>query len=492
MSEATPDHDPTVDYTDPLDSPEAGGRAIRGVALRTIMFGAGLLLNLAAVPFMIRHLGPVDYGYYITVASIVFLVGAVTEAGLTNLGVRHWAAGDAEDRREMVRNLIGLRLALTLAGLLLATGIAAIAGAPRIIVAGTFVYGLGLLVSMIAYTYAVPLAASLRLGTTSALDFLRQALLAIGTLVLVVAGAKLMGFFALWVVVSAVAVAATAMIVRGEISIRPAFDRKRWLEFLRQSIAYSIAAAVGLIYFRVAVVSISALSTDLEAGYYAAPFRIIETAANIPWMFVTSVFPILARAATRDTARLRYAVQRVTEVGLIVGVWMTLVLIVAARPAVEVIGGLPEFAPSIPVLRLQALTLVSTFLVATWSLLLLSLHEHRTLLIANGLAVVVAVIAAVLLIPPLGAEGGALTTIVAETFLAGAYIVAQRRSHPEISISLGVLPKLLLAAALGAAIVFSPLPDLVEAVILSVVYFAVLLATRAVPFEVFSALRPRV
>jgi O-antigen/teichoic acid export membrane protein len=157
-----------------------------------------------------------------------------------------------------------------------------------------------------------------------------------------------------------------------------------------------------------------------------------------------------------------------------------------------VIGGLPEFAPSIPVLRLQALTLVSTFLVATWSLLLLSLHQHRTLLIANALAVVVAVIAAVLLIPPMGAEGGALTTIAAETFLAGAYIVAQRRSHPEISIALGVLPKLVLAGALGCAIAFSPLPDLVEAVILSVVYFAVLLATRAVPFEVFSALRSRV
>ena len=93
MSEASPEHDPAADFGDPLDSPEAGGRAIRGVAVRTILFGAGLLLNLAAVPFMIRHLGPVDYGYYITVASIVFLVGAVTEAGLTNLGVRHWAAG---------------------------------------------------------------------------------------------------------------------------------------------------------------------------------------------------------------------------------------------------------------------------------------------------------------------------------------------------------------------------------------------------------------
>ena len=143
-------------------------------------------------------------------------------------------------------------------------------------------------------------------------------------------------------------------------------------------------------------------------------------------------------------------------------------------------------------LRLQALTLVSTFLVATWSLLLLSLHEHRALLITNALAVGVAIIAAVLLIPPLGAEGGALTTIAAETFLAGAYIVAQRRSHPEVSITIGILPKLFLAGLLGCAAVLLPIPDLVQAVVLSIVYFAVLLATRAVPFEVFSALRSRV
>jgi O-antigen/teichoic acid export membrane protein len=489
MSELAPDHDPAAD--DPLDRPEAGGRAIRGVAIRTITFGGGLVLNLLAVPFMIRHLGPVDYGYYITVASIVFLVGAVTEAGLTNLGVRHWAAGDVADRRDMVRNLIGLRLALTLAGLLLATGIAALAGAPRVVVLGTFVYGMGLLVSMIAYTYAVPLSASLRLGTTSALDFLRQALLAVGTIVLVILGASLLPFFALWVVVSAVAVVATAAFVRGEISIRPAFDAAKWLEFLKASIAYSIAAAVGLIYFRVAVVSISALSTDLEAGYYAAPFRIIETAANLPWMFVTSVFPILARAATRDLDRLRYAVQRVTEVGLIFGIWMTLVLILAAEPAMAVIGGLPEFEPSIPVLRLQALTLVSTFLVATWSLLLLSLHEHRTLLICNGLAVVVAIVAAVILIPPMGAEGGALTTIAAETFLAGAYIVAQQRKHPEVRFGLGVLPKLALATALGAALLLTPLPPVAQAAVASLVYFAALLATRGIPLELWSALRPR-
>jgi hypothetical protein len=43
---------------DLLDSPEAGGTAIRGVLVRTILFGAGLVVSLVTVPFLVRHLGP--------------------------------------------------------------------------------------------------------------------------------------------------------------------------------------------------------------------------------------------------------------------------------------------------------------------------------------------------------------------------------------------------------------------------------------------------
>jgi O-antigen/teichoic acid export membrane protein len=489
MSEAVPDHDPAIDL---LDRPEAGGTAIRGVAIRTLLFGAGLLLNLASVPFMVRHLGPVQYGYYITVSSIVFIIGAVTEAGLTNLGVRYWAAADhRQDRRELMRNLVGLRVLLTSAGLLIAGAVCAAAGARPIVIKGVFVYGLGLLVSMVAYTYAVPLTASLRLGTTSFLDFLRQALLAGGTLALVAAGASLLPFFALWVIVSGIVVVITAVIVRGEMSVRPAFHWPTWGRFVREAITYSLASAVGLVYFRVAMVLIAFLSTDLEAGYYATAFRIVEVATNLPWLLVSSVFPILARAATTDMNRLRYAAQRIVEVSVMVGGWMTLCLVAGARLGIDVIGGLPEFQPSVVVLQLQALTLVSTFLVAAWSLVLLSLHEHRALLRANLVALAVAVVAAVVLIPPLGARGGAITTVVAETVLAAAYYVALRRSHPELAVSMEVLPRIALAIAAAAAASFVPAPDVVQVALVTLVYAGVLLAMRAVPEELWHALRSR-
>ncbi len=58
-----------------------------------------LLLSLVSVPFMTRHLGVVDYGHYVTVSSIIFIIGGLTEAGLTNLGTREYSVLEAGGAR---------------------------------------------------------------------------------------------------------------------------------------------------------------------------------------------------------------------------------------------------------------------------------------------------------------------------------------------------------------------------------------------------------
>ena len=93
---------------DVLDSGEAGGKAIRGGAFRTVGYFGNLLLSLASVPFMIRHLEAADYGKYVAVSAIVFIIGGVTEAGLTNLGIREYSV---LDRRERDRLLAPVRVA---------------------------------------------------------------------------------------------------------------------------------------------------------------------------------------------------------------------------------------------------------------------------------------------------------------------------------------------------------------------------------------------
>jgi O-antigen/teichoic acid export membrane protein len=475
---------------DVLDSPEAGATAIRGVLLRSVFYGAGLLVSLATVPFLIRHLGPVDYGFYVTVGAIVFIVGGITEGGLTNLGLRHYSADStAEERAAIVRNLVGVRLVLTTIGIALATGVAALAGAASEIVVGIPLYGAGLLLTMISASYAIPLQANLRLGLTSGLEFLRQTLNSAGTLALVAIGAGLYAFFGLWIAVCALITVLTAGIVRKHVSIRPAFHTPTWRRYLGDAFAYGVASAAGLIYFRMAATLMTFLSTDLETGYFGAAFRVLETGTTIPWLFVTSVFPILARAATSDRVRLRYASQKVLEVGLIVGAAMTLVLTVGAQPVMQLAGG-DEFADAVPALRVQGVVLLGTVFVSTWSLLLLSLDEQRALLAVNGTAVVVSCAAAFVLIPEYGAVGGSIVVLIAEGLVAVASAIVLRLRHPDIAPRFIPLWRVCAAAGFSLLGLLVPAGPIVQTLATMVLYAVGILVLRAIPAELWRALRP--
>ena len=94
---------------------------------------------------MIRHLGAVDYGYFVTVSSIVFVLGGITEAGLTNLAVRELSVLPRAEHGPFLRNVVGLRLVLTATGTALATALTAVTGAPAAVVQGTAISGFALL-----------------------------------------------------------------------------------------------------------------------------------------------------------------------------------------------------------------------------------------------------------------------------------------------------------------------------------------------------------
>jgi len=476
---------------DVLDSGEAGGRAIRGGALFTGSYAVGLLLSVASVPFMIRHLGVVDYGYYVAVSAIVFIIGGFTEAGLTNLGIREYSQLPPEEREPYLRDLVGLRLVLTTIGVLVATGLSAATGSPSVVVAGVGIAGLGLLVQLTQQTYTVPLTVQLRMGWISVLGIIRQATLSGLFIALVLLNAGLIAFFWANVIMGVVVTAITLALIRGTAPLLPAFHAPSWKRILKETLPYALAAAVGLIYFRIAVVLMSYVSTDEETGIFSAAFRIVEVVGVLPWLLVSAGFPILARAARDDEERLGYALQKIFEVAAVFGVFIALGLAVAAPVAISVVAG-EDFDASVPVLRLQAAGLVTSFLMVTWTYALLSLRLYRPLLVANGAAAIVAVVATVALAPPLGAEGAAIATVLAEATLAGVSLAGLRRHRPALRPELGVVPKV--AAAFAAAVAVAllvPAPALVLSFLAGGVYAAIALALGAVPGEAIAALRRR-
>ncbi|HEY7933294.1 MAG TPA: polysaccharide biosynthesis C-terminal domain-containing protein [Solirubrobacteraceae bacterium] len=477
--------------SDILDSSEAGGRYLRGGGLRLVAYCAGLLVGLGVTPFVVRHLHSVGWGHYVAVNALIFIVGALTEGGLANLGVRELSTADEPERREYMRSLLGLRLALTAVGTACAIGFELLTGSETVLVEGTAIACVGLLLTNLQLTLALPLTAELRLGWLAVCDFLGQTITAAAMLTLVLLGASLLPFFAVTAIATTVTLALVVMLVRNQLTLRPAFHPSRWRALLSDSIVYSAATALGVVYFRLVVVATNLLTSAHQTGYFGLGFRIIDIVNAIPWLLVTSAFPILARAARDDIDRLNYALQRLFEGGLILGGWIALGLFVGAPFAIEVLGG-ASFHPSVAVLRILALGVPATFLVATWAFALLSLKRYRELIVVNGVIVVLAIVLCAVLIPAFGARGGAIVTATLEVTLAIGYVFALTRGHPDLRPRLGQTPQIALALALAfAAALVLPVHPVIAVAIGSLVFAAILMTLGALPDELIQALAHR-
>lgn len=475
---------------DLLSTSAAGPAAVRGGALRVGSFFAGTLASVGSAALLFRHLGVVDTGRYATATSLSAVVTGLTDLGLTAIGVREYAVLSGERRESVARNLLGMRLALTVIGVGVMTAFAAIAYG-RLLALGVLIAGGGVLLQNTQATLAVPLMAGLRLGWVSLLDFTRQLVTAALIVILVLAGARLLPFLAAAGAAAAVVLIPTAALVREKIPLRASFERREWLAMLGPVLVYSAAVAAGTLYFRVAIVLVSLIAGAHELGFYSLSFRVVEVLFLLPGLLVGAAFPIFARAARDDPARLGYALGRVFHVSLLLGVWIAVTLAVGARFAILVVGG-HKFLAAVPVLAVQGLGVGASFVGAVWAYGMLSLHLHRLILLFN-LAMLALVAALVGLLAAIdGAEGAAIGTAIAELVGAVSGGLLLVRGRPHLRPSLAPLPLVAIAALAGLAPALATgLPVVVRVVLSSLIYAAALLLLRAIPAELIDLLPGR-
>jgi O-antigen/teichoic acid export membrane protein len=477
---------------DVLDTPQAGPLVIRGGALRLVSYALGTGMTVLSAALLIRYLGSADFGRYVTIVSLVTIVGSVTEAGMTNLGVREFTTLADQPRRHLMSVLLGLRLVLTAVGVVGAVVFTVAADYGEELVAGTALAGAGLIFGVLQATYSIPLATHLLIGRVSALELARQLLTVALIAALVVAEAGIVSLLAVPLPVGVAVAAATAWIVRHRMPLAPTVDLRAWVRLLKVTASFALATAVGTIYVYLAVVLLSLVSTQTETGQFGAAFRVFIVLATVPGLLVATAFPVLARAARDDHERLRYALQRLFETALVLGTAFAMVTVIGAPVAIDIVAG-GGFGPAVDVLRIQGLAMLASFLLATWGFALISLHLHAALLAANLAALVTSATLVLVLGSSSGAEGAAWATLAGEIVLAAGYLIGLVRARRELLPRLGVLPRVAAAALPGIAIGLSGLPAVPATLAAAASYAVAALALGAVPRELTEriAWRPR-
>lgn len=470
-----------------LDEPAAGGRAIRGGAIRSVAYIGGFLLTGLAVPLMTRHLGLANFGRFVTATTVVMIVAGVTEFGLSGVGTREYALASPADRQPLLASLLGLRTALTVSGLLVAAAVMVILSYPDVVVVGVLVSGLGLVLLNTEQTFVIALSAELRWGITSFFDTINASVTGLATLLLVIVGGDLSSFFWISVVSSTAALGAAVYYLRGRIPLRPRFDTTHWRTMLHDTLPYAAAVTIGVFYPRIGLLATSLGSGPRQVGYYSTAYKVVEVIGGMSGLLAGTAFPIFARAGRDDHDRLRYATGKVSDTTLILGAYIALSLVVAAPFIVRVLGP-QSFDPAVPVLRIQALALLFGFVAATWSATLLSLRLHGAILRSTAVGLATAVVLSAVLVPPLGAQGASIASAAAELVVSAAYLYGLTRAHANLRPSLAIVPRLtaISVVALVPSLVLS-LSSMALWGISTAIFVALALLLRILPEEIWHA-----
>jgi O-antigen/teichoic acid export membrane protein len=414
----------------------------------------------------------------------------VTDAGLTAVGSRELAILPVAERPALLRTLVGLRILLTAAGVVVATAFAALAGYPTVVVAGTAVAGLGILLLNTQSTLMMPLSIELRLGAITLVEILRHALTLAGVAVLVLAGASLLPFFGVQVGVGVLVLLLTPLILGGVAGLSPRLDWVTARTLLRESLPIAAAIAMNVVYLRLLMILVSVQTDERETGLFATAFRIFEILLGIPTLVLAVALPLLAVAGAEDRERLRYALQRMTETAVAASLLLVLVTVVLAEEAIVLLGG-EDYREAASTLRVLAFALLGIFVSQVLTLGLVSLRRQRDVALANGLTLVLVVVLGTLLVGAYEGMGAAVAAVATEAVLALLLLGLLARSVHGVPLRLGLLPRILAAGAVGGLVAFVPVTPWLAAPLVAAAFLGAAFALRAVPPEVMPALRRR-
>lgn len=456
--------------------------------MRVSGYALGIAVAAGTSVFLLRHLHVAGFGRYMTVASLVAIVTGVTELGLNSTASRELAllAPDSIERKEILRNILGVRLLITPLAVLGATLFAVLAHYDRAMVLGTLLAGAGAVLVAGQSTMTLPLATDLRLASVVAIDLVKQIVLFLGVATLAAFGASLLPFFGVQIAVGAVALAVTPLFVRRPVW-RPALDRAVWKRLLLQTLPLAVSVALAIVYLRVLIVVMSLISNPTQTGYFATSFRVLETFFGAATIAAAVVLPALAVAGD-DPRRLHYMLQRMIEVSTMIACLLVLLIVILAEPVLELLGG-AAYRPAASVLRVQAIALLPIFVGQMCQFTLIAVRRQSAQAIANAAALVLLFVYGLVLIPLDGARGAAIASVAGEASLTALLLIALRWRGSKLVPNFVFLWKVALAAGVGALVLLvHDGSSWLRAGAAGFAYLSILLLLRAVPPEVLDAI----
>ncbi len=458
--------------------------------LRRVLFNSSVMfagqvtvkiLGLVWLAIIARHLGDARFGHLTYAFSLGSLIGILVEFGFSSVITRA-VARRPEEAARYFSNVLSLRMTLSVISIPLTVFIALHTGATTATLGPVYIAAIS---TSIAGLYA----------TSNSVFFGREKMefpsiiMVVSKLVAILVGLLVvhLGLGMVWIALVFLLEAALNLVISMPVLSRqmgfrftPKVDFAFWRLLIREATPFALALVLGLVYFKIDVVMLSAMKGSRHVGWYSAGYRLLEGLVYLPAAFINTVFPTLSKLKTTSEDRLRTAVAGAWEFMMAFGLPMALGLALVSDRIVWTLFG-EGYVETIPVLRWIGAALFFVFINNFLGVVLGAIDRQKITFYCSLVGVVVNVALNLILIPRYAHLGAARATLVTQVLLAGLFSFLVIR-YTGVRLSPARLVKLAVSGCTMTAVLLAwDSLNLAGAVAVGAgVYAATLLLTRAI------------
>ena len=436
-------------------------------------------LGLAAMAMLTRYLGEEKFGWYITTISFLSFVGILIDFGMTPVTAQMLGEGKFE-KSKLLNNLLTFRFFSALIFLSISPLFALFFPYPpevKIAIAYTTISFLAIAINQVLIGF---LQENLKMHIQATGEILGRIFLVLGLFFVIYNQGQFMDLMWIIILASVVYTGSLYLYIRKKIKLNFSFDKNIWLGIVYKMWPITVAIIFNVVYLRGDVLLLSYFRPQLEVGIYGAAYRVIDIVVQTAMMVMGVMLPLLANSWTQGKKEeLQERYQLSFDAMMLIAIPMFTGLFLLAHEIMVFVAG-EKFLTSGDALQILALAILGVFLGGVFGHLAVALNLQKKVLWVYISNAVITLTGYLIFIPKYGMYGAAWMTVFSE-FYAGIMLIFVIKKYFYKALKLKLFSKILLASlVMGIFIYFIKLPVLVTILLSSVVYFVVLLLTKAV------------
>ena len=424
-----------------------------------VLFGRlfSFAVRLVTIKLLASFLGTSDFGIYSYVVAITEVLAALSDLGITDIGVRE-VTRSWNNAPQHLSSIWVLKTLLSFVALAVIAGTAFVTSANALIVKSMIVYALAVVLDYFVTSVFILFRAAEQMHYETLTVIFERTLFLVFMLAITQTQASLITVFVARLVAALLKLTMALLIaVRSRMPLPQlsslVFDREMMYNYLKASLPLGISIFIASLYARVDIILLNFLRSPAEVGVFAGAYRVIDATQILAISLVGASFPLLSRIAKDNIDLFAGFSQKVALALLALALPGSLILSVWPQEIVPFILG-QGFDESIVALRILSLGIALGYLKALFIYMLTSINKQHIYTVLAGVGLGLKVGFDLLFIPTLGYLAACIGTLATEFFVF-AVSFAYIRKHVHFPSLVPMTARLALSFSLAVVAAYS-------------------------------------